>query len=282
MEIYDYEGNPRDEQWLEDEWGIEITKPPNLQSGERYFKLQVIRFEDGPCATLFKVYDEDPGPMEGILVAWRWTDAPSPPESGEPPYTTPVYPHDWYGNFVFGATNVNGDWGGAMGSDTAVPAGTPGPYQAWLHHAIYRSDLAAGLGWRAMTHHRAPRLHYYLVMGEEPPPEVTIDFRADDTTLISGESTTLRWDVENATEVYLDDEGVVGHGTREVSPTITTTYTLTVHHAGGITTETVIITVSPSEPEPPGAASRIAGELRALADELEALDALAEDLARRL
>lgn len=66
-----------------------------------------------------------------------------------------------------------------------------------------------------------------------PPPPAgtpTIDFRADKTDILSGECTTLRWDVENVREVYLrwpgHEEGVVGHGSKEVCPTSNTTYTL--------------------------------------------------------
>jgi len=57
-------------------------------------------------------------------------------------------------------------------------------------------------------------------------PEPTVNFRADRTSLQAGESTTLRWDVEYVQSVYLDGEGVSGHGAREVRPTQTQTYVL--------------------------------------------------------
>jgi hypothetical protein len=55
---------------------------------------------------------------------------------------------------------------------------------------------------------------------EEPSggPEPFVDFRADHTQLQAGESTILRWDVENVRKVYLDGEPVTGHETREVWP----------------------------------------------------------------
>jgi len=78
-----------------------------------------------------------------------------------------------------------------------------------------------------------------------PPPTVSptrftspsVDFRADRTELDIWECTTLRWDVENVREVYLDGRGVVGHGTREVCPLETTTYTLRVVFYDGSTEE---------------------------------------------
>jgi len=56
--------------------------------------------------------------------------------------------------------------------------------------------------------------------GGEPEEVVEpfVDFRADRTQLQAGESTILRWDVENVREVYLDGQPVTGHETREVWP----------------------------------------------------------------
>ncbi len=50
----------------------------------------------------------------------------------------------------------------------------------------------------------------------ETSPEVS--FGADQTQVNAGDYTTLRWDVENVKAVFLDEEGVGGHGTREVGP----------------------------------------------------------------
>jgi len=60
-----------------------------------------------------------------------------------------------------------------------------------------------------------------------------ISFRADDTEVKPPECTTLRWDVENVREVYLDGEGVTGHDDRIVCPKETRTYTLWVVTACG-------------------------------------------------
>ena len=81
-----------------------------------------------------------------------------------------------------------------------------------------------------------------------PPPTGTpyIHFWADTTTLHAGECTRLRWDVENVREVYLDGDGVTGHGKKKVCPTVTTTYTLEVVHLNGVVTQyAVTITVTP-------------------------------------
>jgi hypothetical protein len=72
----------------------------------------------------------------------------------------------------------------------------------------------------------------------------SIHFSADGESIHSGECTWLRWEVEHVREVYLDGEGVVGHGEREVCPTESTTYELEVIHADGASSrETIEIEV---------------------------------------
>ncbi len=77
-----------------------------------------------------------------------------------------------------------------------------------------------------------------------PWPPAQVNFRADDTSLTSGQCTILRWDVEYATAVYLDGSGVTGHGTRQVCPPSTTTYRLRVEAPSGNVERQVTITVS--------------------------------------
>jgi hypothetical protein len=72
-------------------------------------------------------------------------------------------------------------------------------------------------------------------------------FTADDWSLIPGECTQLRWDVEHVREVYLDNKGIVGVGYRTVCPTSTRTYTLRVVTDCDTKTRTVTIEVEPDE-----------------------------------
>jgi hypothetical protein len=102
---------------------------------------------------------------------------------------------------------------------------------------IYVDDLAA-------THGSAPP-------ATPLPGSATISFRADRTALGPGECTTLRWDVENVQGVYLGGVGVTGHGTRQVCPGTTTTYTLRVALSDGSTVNrTVTISVGGSASPP--------------------------------
>lgn len=78
-------------------------------------------------------------------------------------------------------------------------------------------------------------------------PEPIVEFWADETTIVAGGSTFLRWRVENVQAIYLDGAPVTGpDGQRAVNPASTTTYTLRATHAGGEETKLVTITVIPS------------------------------------
>jgi hypothetical protein len=91
-----------------------------------------------------------------------------------------------------------------------------------------------------------------------------VNFRADRTQINLGECATLLWDVENVQAVFLDGQGVVGHGSQQVCPRQTTTYTLQVILLNGQTqnypvtinvissaTPTPTSTTPPSDTQPP-------------------------------
>ena len=73
----------------------------------------------------------------------------------------------------------------------------------------------------------------------------TISFSASPTSITTGQSSTLTWSTTNATSVSIDQGiGAVGtSGTRAVSPTASTTYTLTATGPGGTTSATAAVSV---------------------------------------
>jgi len=77
------------------------------------------------------------------------------------------------------------------------------------------------------------------------PSPVIVAFSANPANINSGESATLSWSVTEATAVTIDQGigDVPSSGTQLVSPTMTTTYTLTASNSAGTVTESVIITV---------------------------------------
>lgn len=91
---------------------------------------------------------------------------------------------------------------------------------------------------------------------EVPPPPakpMIASFAAEPSTIERGQSSTLRWATENATEVSIEPGigTVSASGTRQVYPNDTTTYTLTAKGPGGTATSTATVTVTAPPPPPP-------------------------------
>jgi len=93
------------------------------------------------------------------------------------------------------------------------------------------------------------------IVHETPKAAVINSFTAEPSTIVKGESSTLRWSVSNATSVKID--GGIGtvdaSGSRSVSPTENTTYRMTASGAGGdaVAAVTVYVTTPPPPPPPP-------------------------------
>ncbi|HEX5445920.1 MAG TPA: hypothetical protein VFW87_18980, partial [Pirellulales bacterium] len=79
-----------------------------------------------------------------------------------------------------------------------------------------------------------------------------LQFSAAPATIDNGQSSTLQWSVENADTVTITTLGNFSlNGTQSVSPTATTTYTLTATNKAGTVTSTATVTVHNTAP-PPG------------------------------
>lgn len=97
-----------------------------------------------------------------------------------------------------------------------------------------------------------------------PPPPITdtpkapaaptiATLVAEPSTIDRGQSSTLRWVVEGADEVSINNGigTVMASGTRQVFPSNTTTYVLTARNAGGSVTRSVTVNVNvPPAPAP--------------------------------
>jgi peptidoglycan-associated lipoprotein len=98
-----------------------------------------------------------------------------------------------------------------------------------------------------------------------PPPAVTStptaaapvinNFSAEPTTIEAGQSSTLRWSISGATDMTIDHGvgAVQSTGQRQVFPTTTTSYALTVRGPGGMDSRSVTVVVGSAPPPPPPA-----------------------------
>jgi hypothetical protein len=86
-----------------------------------------------------------------------------------------------------------------------------------------------------------------------PPPPTILSFVADPASIAEGQCTTVSYEVEGASAVYLDGEGVAAPGSTLKSPEQTTTYTLLAVGlpGAGDTTATVTVVVTPGDTEGP-------------------------------
>lgn len=78
-----------------------------------------------------------------------------------------------------------------------------------------------------------------------PPKAVVANLSANPPSIDAGQSATLTWSTENATDVALDGNKVDPSGSQTVSPTQTTTYHLTAKGAAGTQEATAQVAVTP-------------------------------------
>jgi len=84
-------------------------------------------------------------------------------------------------------------------------------------------------------------------------PPVIVALEANPSEITAGESATLLWNVTGATSVSIDQGiGAVGAaGTKVVSPSTTTVYTITATNTAGTVSKSVVVNVSVVSPPPP-------------------------------
>jgi peptidoglycan-associated lipoprotein len=95
-----------------------------------------------------------------------------------------------------------------------------------------------------------------------PPPQPTASLTANPDTVNKGESTTLTWQTTNATDVSIDNGvgTVQPNGSQQVTPSDSTTYTLTAKGEGGTQTGTARVTVNAPPPPPPPQQTTVSDE----------------------
>lgn len=98
----------------------------------------------------------------------------------------------------------------------------------------------------------------------EPPPKPVIErFTAEPSAVVQGNPSTLRWSVSNASDISID-QGIgtltSASGSRSVTPSADTTYTLVAKGLGGTASASVTVSVRPADkpvpPPPPKAPTR--------------------------
>jgi uncharacterized protein YkwD len=98
------------------------------------------------------------------------------------------------------------------------------------------------------------------LLGSAPPAPSIGSFTASPTTVTAGQATTLSWSVTGSGVILTLDNGIGDVSTltsKPVSPSATTTYTLTAANSGGSVTSSVTVTVNSASSPPPQTFSTI-------------------------
>ncbi len=127
----------------------------------------------------------------------------------------------------------------------------------WTSIAFAAALATAAAGQQAPVQRPLPRDGF-----PTGPRAQILSFAASSSSIQPGQSVTLKWAVVNADRITLDrGVGIVAaRGTRNVSPKVTTTYTLTAVGFGGPGKDTRSVTVTVPGTAPAPAESAAAGE----------------------
>jgi len=120
-------------------------------------------------------------------------------------------------------------------------------YRACLLVAFATAALTVGCSKKPVITGTAPT-------SEPPAARPTVTLQANPTSINKGDAVTLSWSSTNATQLTIAPEvgAVAPEGSTKVTPSDSTTYTITAGGPGGSADSTVRVTVAapPSEPAP--------------------------------
>jgi len=178
-----------------------------------------------------------------------------------------------HGNFL----NINGSLTWASGLTQSLPAsfylsGQPSWWPGSLKWPAIGPDISggAGPGGHAYSPGNAAQYCYQSIMGgtdgtgspltfnaascygssggSSTPPTIST-FTATPASITSGQSSSLSWQVANATDVVIDNSvgDVTSTSFTVVRPMVTTTYILTAYGLGGAMSQTAMVTVTAAQ-----------------------------------
>lgn len=225
FKVLDREGNELTGQAAEDlvaYHGLSVS-PPNLQPGDRYFKLITLRDKTGDTAFIYRVRDE-----AGHLVvnpdedldrglphrAWWWLDVQDSNDI-QTPYLT-----DRHLYADLGGLNVDGEGGSGMGA--FHDPNTPGPYQAWVRHPTIKSDLLVGIGMIGSTNHDHMDGEWQEMVyedGDDPEPEPTGEL-VKVSQYVEPDTPTSMFGIAYPLDVSIDTRGAGTEPVGEIDDTL--------------------------------------------------------------
>jgi hypothetical protein len=152
---------------------LEISPPPDLKAGDRYFKIVALREKTGTSAFIYRVVNQDGSRRAQQQCAWWWPGMAAGDNDIALSYAT-----DRESEADLGVTNDEGEMGPGMGTGAYFHPDDPehprGPHRAWVRHPEIKSDELLHIGMRAGTNHDHMDCEWKEVVhedGEPPPPD---------------------------------------------------------------------------------------------------------------
>ena len=173
IEVRDKDGNEKDMAWLKDRFGEIIIKPAASGEGP-VFKITALREKvSGGMEHITKVVGEDRKWLEGIEVAWYWSEANADPNAG--PLGGVIEGKMKPNVGVHGRTNASGDVAPGMGDGARYrpDQGQIGPHAVWVRGRQTRSDVIYGIGWLPAP--GRPRIDVEFTRFAEDPEESAVE-----------------------------------------------------------------------------------------------------------
>lgn len=123
-------------------------------------------------------------------------------------------------------------------------------YRLCLTLAFAAAALTVGCGKKPVVSHEPPP-------APAPAARPTVTLTANPTAINKGESATLNWSSTNATQLTISPEvgAVAPEGSTKVTPSDSTTYSITASGPGGSADSSIRITVNAPPPPPEPAAA---------------------------
>ncbi len=226
--------------WSADFWGAmtqKFTYPVAGNASPRAARVDITQYSSGDAKWYFAPIPVTPGTVYQISEDYQSNVA------SEIDVVFTVGGNDTY--TYLAAPAASGDaWNTYTGKVTAPPGAT----SMTLYHLIEKvgyltvDNVSISTGAATTT---------------VPAKPVINSFTANPQTITQGQSTTLSWGVTGSSAVLSINQnvGTVTGTSKIVSPTATTTYTLTASNAGGTTTAQVSVNVIVPQVQPPATTS---------------------------
>lgn len=152
VDIVDYDGTKRDENWLKNTYGASLVRPVDEKDFSKVFRLVRVEISDGPAVIQVAVRDENSNPIQGQPIANHWDD------SNLPDLTNKGLKTLYFDKAIYQNTSgKDGDTGFGLGDGSYIrDLEKGGPHTAWVLSTTYPSDGLARIGMLGGTNHRGP------------------------------------------------------------------------------------------------------------------------------